>query len=300
MYETEKKENIILAIKLFCDSNCELWYIDIERLDLGLLEMPYILDGQVYGYDCGKTTDFDAFYARMREGGMPTTSALNEFYYTEAFEPIFAGGDDIFYISFSSQLSATFNFLDSAVKALLEKYPERKFERFDTKGISVDCGYQVYFAVEYFRQGHSLEETKQLLEYLRENVVTLFAVADLNHLKRGGRVSALSAAFGSMLQIKPILHISEEGRLEVADKVKGQKKVLSYFVSKIEELCDDDKLAEGYPIRIIHGDDMEKAEELKAKILQSKPNANVEIAIVGPVIASHCGPGTLAISFLKK
>ncbi len=288
-----------MATKLFCDSNCELWYEVIEALNVELIKMPYILDGKEYAYDCGKETDFDYFYKRMREGALPTTSALNEYNYTEIFEPILQAGDDIFYIGFSSQLSASFGLMKQAADKLMEKYPERRIAYFDTLAISGACGYQVYYAVKYFNEGHSVDETIAYLEILREKVTTFFAVDDLNHLKRGGRVSALSAVFGTMLQVKPILHISKEGKLCAIDKVKGSKKVLSYFTDKIKELTDAETLSK-YHVYIVHGNCPGKAEDLKVKILEIYPETNVEISMIGPVIGAHCGEGTIAMFFMAK
>ncbi|MFI3129380.1 MAG: DegV family protein [Bacillota bacterium] len=288
-----------MATKLFCDSNCEIWYTELETLNLELIKMPYILDGKEYAYDCGKETDFDYFYKRMREGALPTTSALNEYNFTEIFEPVLQNGDDILYIGFSSNLSASFGFMKQAADKLAEKYPDRRIAYFDTLGISGDCGYQVYYAAKYFNEGHTVDETLEYLEVLKEKVRTFFVVDDLNHLKRGGRVSSLSAAFGTMLQIKPVLHISEDGKLEAIDKVKGSKKVMSYFIDKMKEMTDAQTL-ESYRVVIGHANCEEKAQELKGKILEVFPNADIVISFIGPVVGSHCGEGTVALFFLSK
>ncbi|MFI3168047.1 MAG: DegV family protein [Bacillota bacterium] len=288
-----------MATKLFCDSNCELWYTQLEELGLELIKMPYILDGKEYAYDCGKETNLDDFYKKMADGALPTTSALNEYNYTEIFEPILQAGDDILYMGFSSQLSASFGFMKTAADKLMEKYPDRRIAYFDTLAISGACGYQVYYATKYFNEGHSIDETLEYLELLRDKVTTFFAVDDLNHLKRGGRVSTFSAVFGTMLQVKPILHITKEGNLASIDKVKGSKKVLSYFVDKVKELSDAETLSK-YHIYIVHGNSESKAEDLKARLLEAFPNVEIEISVIGPVIGAHCGGGTIAMFFMAK
>ena len=288
-----------MATRLFCDTDCELWYTETNEVGIDVIKMPYILDGVEYLYDLGESTDFKNFYQRMREGAIPTTSALNEYNYTEIFEPVFAAGEDIFYISFSSELSATFNFMNSAIEKLKEKYPDRKFTHFDTKGISTDCGLHVYYGAKFKNEGHTDEELLAYLEGLTKKVETFFAVDDLNHLKRGGRLSAVAATFGTILGLKPIITLTPEGKLKPIDKVKGYKKVISYFCEKFKEKTDAQTL-EKYDVWVLHGDNESRALELKTRLLEVHPTANIRTLIVGPVIATHCGPNTLAVIFVCK
>ena len=130
---------------LFCDSDCELWYDVVEKLGIQYFKMPYTIDGVETFYDFGKTTDIKGFYARVREGAMPITSALNPDMYESVIEPIFARGEDILYVAFGRTYSATFDHLDTALKKLKEKYPDRKLTLFDTKMISVPSGIQVRY-----------------------------------------------------------------------------------------------------------------------------------------------------------
>ena len=143
--------------QLFCDSNCELWHTTIKELGLNVIRMPYVLDGQEYFYDMGEATDFDHFYKRMREGAVPTTSAINEQDYIDYFEPILKAGDDIFYITFSHKLSATFESMDRAIATLKERYPERTVRTFDTKSISLGAGFQVYYAAKKYKEGATMD-----------------------------------------------------------------------------------------------------------------------------------------------
>ena len=194
---------------LFCDSNCELWYTKINELGLKVISMPYTIAGTEYYYDNGEKTDFKSFYDMVKGGEMPITSALNSTNYTEIFEPYFKKGEEILYISFSDKMSATFNFMNQAIEELSAKYPKAKFTRFDTRSISMGAGLQVYLAAKYFAAGHTIAETITYLESITGKIAALFMVDSLNHLKKGGRLSSTSAFFGSLMQIKPVLKISD-------------------------------------------------------------------------------------------
>lgn len=282
---------------IFFDTDCELWYTQADELGCPVIKMPYTIDGEEKFYDLGRDTDFKDFYARVRNGSMPITSALNPTQYIEIFEPYFAKGEEILYISFSSELSGTFGHLETALNELNAKYPGVKFTRFDTKSISFGGGYQVYFAIKYFQEGHTIDETVEFLKDFTQHVSVYFMVDDLMHLHHGGRLSKTSAVLGSVLGIKPILHVNDEGKLEVIDKVKGEKKALNYFMDKLEnDGLDVDK----YPIVILDADNEETADRLNAKISEKYPNAEIWRYPVGPVIGTHAGPGTVAVCFHSK
>ncbi len=284
--------------QLFCDSNCELWYTEIEKFHLKFISMPYVLDGQEYYYDLGKETDFKHFYKRMREGAVPVTSAINEQNYIDYFEPDLKAGKDIFYITFSHKLSATFNSMDRAIATLKEQYPDRVIRTFDTKAISLGAGFQVYYAAQKYAEGASMDELEAFLENMREHTATYFVVDDLVYLKRGGRISALTAAFGSLLGIKPMLKIMPDGSLESVGKIKGAKKVYSEFIRMMHELdCD----IENYEVEAIHADCEEFCQGfVQALKKEFGEGINVHSQFVGPVIGSHCGPGTLGVIFYAK
>ena len=131
--------------RLFCDSNCELWHTKVDALGLNVIRMPYIIDNEEYFYDMGKEHDFKGFFDKMRNGATPKTSALNEFAYTEYFEPILKNGEDIYYITFSHQMSGTFNAMQNVINQLKEKYPEREIRFKDTKTISLGSGFITYY-----------------------------------------------------------------------------------------------------------------------------------------------------------
>ena len=280
--------------KLFCDSNCELWHTTIEELGLEVIKMPYTLGDKEYFYDMGKDTDFEGFFKAMREGAVPKTSALNEYAYTEYFEPVLAAGQDIFYITFSHAMSATFNAMNSAIAALKQKYPERTVRTVDTKTISLGAGFIVYYAAQKYRQGATMDELEEYVNELVPHTATYFAVEDLTYLYRGGRVSGVSKVFGNLLNIKPILCFNDEGKIVNIDKQKGFKKAMAalrgYMAEKAEGL---DK----YKVFVLQADCPEAAKTFVADIKAQFPAADVVVQPVGPVIGSHCGPGTIGLIF---
>lgn len=280
---------------IFCDSNCELWFDKAEELGLKVISMPYTLKGEEYYYDLGKNTNFKAFYQAVREKNMPKTSALNEANYIEYFEPYFQKGEDILYISFSSQLSATFSFMQSAVQTLKEKYPKATFTWFDTKSISMGAGLQVYEGAKYLREGHTIPETVAFLESFRDKVSTIFMASDLNHLKRGGRLTSAAAFVGTLLSIKPIIMVNAEGKLVVKSKELGAKKAFATMVQEVIHKADI-----SYPVVILNADDEEHASQVSHMITEKLPEADIWQQPVGPVIGTHCGPDTIGMVYVKK
>lgn len=282
---------------VFFDTDCELWYTQADELGVNVIRMPYTIDDEETFYDLGRNTDFKAFYDRMRAGSMPITSALNPQQYIEIFEPFFAEGEEIFYISFSHRLSGTFTHLETALKDLNARYPGIKFTRFDTLSICVGAGYQVYFGVKYLQAGHTVDETVAYLSELTKHVCCEFMVDDLHHLHRGGRLSAASAVLGTIMGIKPLLHVSDEGTLEVFAKAKGEKKAMATFMDSLAENGLD---LDQYPICIVDADNPGFADKLEARIREVYPNTEIWHYAVGPVIGTHAGPGTVGLIFHSR
>ena len=280
--------------QLFCDSNCELWHTVAKEYGLHVIRMPYVLDGKEYYYDLGEATDFAHFYQRMREGTVPTTSAINEQDYIDYFEPVLQEGQDIYYITFSHKLSATFQSMDRAIAALKEKYPEREIRTFDTKSISLGAGFQVRYAAEKYRAGATMDELDAYLRELSAHTVVYFVVDDLTYLYRGGRVSGVSKVVGNLLGIKPILYFNEEGKIINLTKAKGLKKALSvlrdYMRAKGSEL---DK----YRVFVLQADCEDVAENFVKSLKEEFGDLDIHVQPVGPVIGSHCGPGTIGLIF---
>ncbi len=277
------------------DSDSDLPYDLKVKYDIPVVYMPYALNGKEYYDDLGQSLDHKSYYEAMRNGAAPVTSALNEEDYLEYFDPILKE-KDLLFAAFSSKLSCTIQAVYSAREKLLKKYPERKFIVVDTLSISMPQALLVLKAYELYQAGKPIEEVAQWLEDNKMRAHAFFAVDDLKYLKRGGRVSPAAAAFGTMLDIKPVLTESREGTLVPLDKVRGRKKALNYLVDKLVEYEPD----EGGLVIILHADVPEDAEQLKELALQKIPGLNIRIDNVGPVIGAHAGPGTLAVTFLGK
>lgn len=281
----------------FTDTDCEMWFTDAENLKMNVIGMPYTINGQEYVYDFGKNTDFEAFYKEMRDGKVATTSALNTQDYLNYFEPVFKSGEDIFYVHFSSQLSCTFDSMHKALEILKEKYPERKLIEFDTLNISIGAGIQAIEACKLHNSGASDEQVLEFLKTFREKIGLYFYVDSLQYLRRGGRISAVSNVMGTLLNLKPILTITDDGKLEKLTVVKGKKKAIDFLYEKFnKEYLNDDK----YEIYILDASNKEVGDELAEKIRNSGKNVKIRRFEVGPVIGAHAGPGTVGIIFVKE
>lgn len=280
--------------RLFCDSNCELWHTTVKELGLELIRMPYTIGDKEYFYDMGENTDFKGFFDLMRTGEVPKTSALNEYAYTEYFEPVLARGEDIYYVTFSHQLSGTFGAMKNAIAELKKKYPEREIRYKDAKTISLGSGFVTYYAALKYKEGATMDELDSYLDELVPHTATYFVVEDLTYLYRGGRVSGVSKVVGNLLGIKPILYINEEGKIINFAKVKGFKKALStlkdYMRQKGSEL---DK----YKVYILQADCEKVAKDFAEDLKKEFGDLDIEVQPVGPVIGSHCGPGTIGLIF---
>lgn len=282
---------------IMTDSDSDLPYALKQELDIPVVYMPYVLDGKEYFDDLGQTLDHQSFYNKMRAGATPTTSALNETVYEEYFDPILAGGQDILFIAFSSQLSGTINAMRAARETLLEKYPERSFIIVDTLSISAPQTLLVLKAYEMYNAGADMQSVADWLEANKLRAQAWFTVDDLKYLQRGGRVSAISAALGTMLDLKPILVETREGKLAAAAKVRGRKKAMGYIVDKAAELIEDQKESIGI---VLHADCLAEAEKLLSMLQAKLPEMTIRVENIGPVIGAHAGPGALAFCFIGK
>lgn len=281
---------------LLCDSNGELWFDRVKKLGMDYISMPYTLENKEYFYDLGEKTDFRQFYDAVRKGKIPTTSALNPENYKDILEPYLAKGEDVLYVSFSHKMSGTFNQLEKAIAELKDKYPKRTIRVFDTKSISLGAGLQMQEAALLKQKGATDEEIINHLKDFTNKIGLYFVVDDLMHLKRGGRLSAASAFAGTLFGIKPLLTIDAEGGLSAIAKIGGKKKALNILAQKVtEQLADEDK-----EVYIVDADCPNDGDYVKELILQKRPNAKIVRQIVGPVIGSHCGPGTIGVIFVAN
>ena len=280
----------------FTDTDCEMLYTDAESLGMNIIGMPYTINNQEYVYDFGKNTDIDKFYADMRAGAVAITSALNTQNYIDYFEPVLKEGKDILYVHFSSKLSGTFEHMKIALEELKKKYPDRKVTCFDTENICGGAGIQVIEACKLHNSGASDEEVFKFLTEFKDKMGVYFYVDSLQYLKRGGRISTMSAVFGTMLNIKPILTV-KEGKLEKLTTVKGVKKAVDYLYNKfVEEYNEDDR----YEVWVLDADNKQVGDELAEKIRQTGKKMKLRRFFVGPVIGAHAGPGTAGVIFVKK
>ena len=235
-------------------------------------------------------------YARMRAGETGKTSAINMEEFKDVFRPELEAGRDILYLAFSSGLSNTYHAARLAAEELLEEFPKNRVIAIDTLCASAGEGLLVHFAAEKKAAGASIEEVARYVMDTRLHLCHWFTVDDLKYLKAGGRVSAATALLGGMLNIKPVLHVDDEGHLISMSKVRGRRASLDALAAKYDELAID-KAGEVY---ICQADCIEDAEYLKSALTE-KFGANVSIITdIGPVIGLHSGPGTIAVFFLGK
>lgn len=280
--------------QLFCDSNCELWHETVKELGLNVIRMPYILDGQEIFYDMGENTDFKAFFDRMRAGETPKTAALNEYAYVEYFEPVLARGEDVYYITFSHQMSATFNSMKAAIEKLKAKYPEREIRFKDSKLISMGSGFVTYYGALKYKEGASMDELDAYLDELIAHTATYFVVNDLTYLHRGGRVSGVSKVVGNLLGIKPILYFNEEGKILNISKVKGFKKALTAMLGYMKQKSSE---LDKYKVYVLHADCEKEMNDFVESIRATFGALDIVTQYIGPVIGAHCGPGTIGLIF---
>ena len=277
------------------DSDSDLPLELKQQYDIPVVYMPYSLDGKEYFDDLGQSLNHKSFYDKMRAGSQPTTSALNETVYMEYFEPILSSGRDLLFAAFSSQLSATIQAIYAAREELLKQYPERKFIVVDTLSISAPQTILVLKAHEMYRAGKPMEEVARWLEDNKLKLCHWFTVDDLFFLKRGGRVSAATAVLGTMMRIKPVMHVDDQGRLINVAKARGRKASLDALVDHMEQTAFT---PENQTIYISHGDCIEDAEYVADQCRKRLHVKDVLIHYVDPVIGAHSGPGTVALFFL--
>ncbi len=279
---------------LLIDADGELWYTRQEELGVECISMPYTYNNEEYYYDLGKNTDLKKFYQAIRDGAVPKTMALNPQEYYEIIEKHYAVGNDVLYVSFSHAMSGTFNHLDTALGMLAEKYPERKCTIFDTNSISLGAGIQMEYAAELKNKGASDEEILAFLNDFTNRVAIYFMVDDLNHLKRGGRLSAFSAFAGTLLSLKPILTVDGDGKLSVLEKIVGKKKAIRSIADKVVQTLTGTE----YTVYVLDADCEADGDMLADLIKQGRPDAKIVRQTVGPVIGAHCGPGTIGAIFV--
>lgn len=285
----------------FIISACSTADLPIEFFkehDVPCLYYSFIIDDKVYYDDLGVSMSYEEFYKRIADGAMPTTSQVNVDTYINTFEPHLKNGLDVLHLSLSSGLSGSSNSAFAAAKVLKEKYPDRKLYIVDTLSASLGYGLLVNYAVLKKEAGENID---QIYNWVNENKLKLnhwFTVNDLQHLKRGGRLGSSAALIGTLLHIKPVLHVNNEGKLVPVSKSAGRKKALNELVSRLQEMIVN---PDGQEIFISHSACLEDAQYVAERVKKCVPSIKrVFINTIGTVIGSHTGIGTVAIFFLGK
>lgn len=284
-----------MNVAIVIDSCTDLPYSFIKEKNVPVVNFSYFFKGKEFIDDFGQTIDYKSFYDDVRSGEMPTTSQVNTDAYIQVFKPLIEENKSIIFLSFSSGLSGSFANANIAKNMLLEKYPDASITLIDTKAASLGGGLIAYYAIEMMEKGASKEEIVNWVEENKLKVHHWFTVEDLNHLKRGGRVSGTAAFIGTLLSIKPILNVNKEGKLIPVLKVKGRKKSIKTLCDKIVENIVN---PEDQVIFISHGDCLEDANYLAKLIKEELKVKDILINNVGPVIGAHSGPGTVALFFI--
>ena len=277
------------------DNNSDLPEEFYREHGVGCTYLSYNMDGKNYTHD--NFLPVHEFYEHMRNGSLPTTAQVNPDSARLLMEPYLKEGKDILHIAFSSGLSGSYNSTRIAAEELSEEYPDRKIIVIDSLCASLGQGLLVYLAQKRKEAGEDIDTVAKWVEDNRLRIVHLFTVDDLNHLYRGGRVSKTTAVVGSMLNIKPVLHVDDEGKLVAVGKVRGRKKALLELASLMDERlgsykdsCDT--------IFISHGDCAEEAQFVVDKIKEKYKINTVIMNDVGATIGAHSGPGTIALFFV--
>ena len=281
---------------ILTDSCCDMTAQMAADLELEVLPLSLNMGDQVYhNYLDGREIGFQDFYARLRAGALATTSAISVGVFDEAMRKILDSGRDVLYLAFSSALSTTYQSAVIAADDLREAYPGRKIFVVDTLSASLGQGLLVYLCVQEKRKGKTIDQVHVFAEETKAKVCHWFTVDDLNHLKRGGRVSAAAALLGTMLSIKPVMHVDDEGHLTKVGTARGRNASLKALVDHMAETAIDPA---GQTVFISHGDCEGDANRVAEDVKRRFGVQTVVLNNVGPVIGAHSGPGTLALFFL--
>ncbi len=283
-----------MSIFIFSDTTAD-YPADAPRKDVEILPMAVRIGNDEYD-NINSFITAKEFYTRMRGGEMGNTSMVQPFLAQERFEEKLKAGYDVFYLAFSSALSGTYAGCARVAKELAEKYPERKIIAVDSLNASMGEGLLLWYTVKKRDEGASFEELCEYVKYLVEKGVALFTVDDLTHLARLGRCSKASAMIGTLMNIKPVLHVDEQGRLMPYAKVMSRKKALKALVDGMEERMLP--ASEQKKVYIGHGDCLDDANLVKKMIQDRFGIEDVEVGDIGPVIGTHTNAGVVALFFL--
>ena len=280
-----------MPYQIVTDSTVDISLEMAQKLAIDVLPLSFLLEGAEYRDNFGADMPPHTFYERVRAGNMPTTSMINTDRFLTHFRGLLERGTDVLYLGFSSALSGTCQCGTQAAAQLAEEFPDRKVIAIDTLCASMGEGLIVHEACLKRDAGMGIEELAAWVETNKHKVVHWFTVDDIKHLYRGGRVTAAQAVLGSLIKIKPVLHVDEEGRLIPMEKVIGRKKSLATIVERLVERFDHSCRN----VFVSHGDVLEEAQAVAEMIKARLPEVHIEINTIGPVVGAHSGPGTMAI-----
>ena len=284
-----------MSYKIYTDATADCSPEMLEGLpEVAVILMDITLGDRPCTYGSGGDITAQAFYAAQRAGQFAATSQISPDTYFRCFEDALAGGNDILYLCFSSGMSGTFQTACLCAAELRAAYPDRRILCVDTLCASVGEGFLVRETARKQAEGLSLEELADWVGARRLQVCHWFTVDTFAHLKHGGRVSGAPAAAGTLLGIKPLLHVSREGGLEVAEKPRGGRHAMASQLSRMRKGWTPEA---GRLVVVGHGDCPDRAEELAARVRAEFPEAEIHTALIGPVIGAHTGPGMLALIF---
>lgn len=284
--------------KITTDSTTDITPELVDELELHVIPMIFTVDGKDYrNTPDNKDLDPHEFYEMLRNGKQSLTTQINGETFKDEVRPFLDNGLDVLHLCFSSGLSSTYNSIRLAAEDLLEEYPDRKIIIVDTLAASMGEGLIVYHAGVLRKQGKSIDEVAAWVEENKLKLAHWFTVDDLNFLKRGGRLSGAAAFFGTVLNIKPVLHVDDEGHLIPIDKIRGRRKSLECLVDHMAKTAVNPS---EQVIFISHGDALEDAQYVEKLVRERFGVKTVYMNHIGPVIGSHSGPGTVALFFLAE
>ena len=279
------------------DSSCDLPAPLLEKMGIRVVPLAVNLDGKTYfNYPDGRAIGFEEYYAQLRSGKQATTSAVNMSLFRTVMEAELIAGHDVLYLGFSSGLSGTFNAGAMAARELQEEYPEFELIAVDTLCACMGQGLLVYLAALEKAGGKSMHEVWDFVEAQKLHICHWYTVDDLQHLKRGGRIGGTTARLGTMLNIKPVMNMDNEGKLAAVSKARGRAAALRALVDKMGEQAIE---PERQTVFIAHADCYDDAHKV-AEMVHERFGSKSLINYIGPVIGAHAGPGTVALFFVGK
>ena len=286
-------------LTLFTDTDTDFTPEIAQEYGCKLISMPYSIDAKTfYPYEDGETIDLHAFYDGLRNGVLPTTGGISAERYKNYFRPEFEKGNDILYVHFSAAMTITFRAMDEAVAELLKEFPERKFYHVDTMGITI-VSYNIVREIgDMIKAGRTVDEVLAWADREVLHFAQYFFADDLKFFKRSGRVSGIAATMGTLVGIRPIICMNEEGKMVSIGKERGRANAMARLVKVVEELGDDIK---SHHFIIGHTDAPELAAELKDMLHQRfGDDLLIETVVTNPTAGSHCGPNGVGVSFHAK